>query len=71
MTKVISVVEIGRSFNKEKNYKDNKLKKTKYVVIKYVVRMMTNNDNVESSLQLLFIIHNLIYVQFLLQVAHL
>ena len=34
------------------------------------VRMMTNNDNVESSLQLLFIIHNLIYVQFLLQVAH-
>ena len=27
--------------------------------------------NVESSLQLLFIIRNLIYVQFLLQVAHL
>ena len=40
-------------------------------MIKYVVRMMTNTDNVESSLLILFIIRNLIYVQFLLQVAHL
>ena len=32
--------------------------------------MMTNTGNVESSLQLLFIIRNLVYVQFLLQVAH-
>ena len=40
-------------------------------MIKYVVQMMMNTDNVESSLQLLFIIRNLVYVQFLLQVAHL
>ena len=39
-------------------------------MIKYVVRMMTNADNVESSLLILFIIRNLVYVQFLLQVAH-
>ena len=32
--------------------------------------MMPNTGNVESSLQLLFIIRNLVYVQFLLQVAH-
>ena len=33
------------------------------------VRMMMNTGNVESSLQLLFIIRNLLYVQYLLQVA--
>ena len=33
--------------------------------------MMTNTDNIESNLLILFIIHNLVYVQFLLQVAHL
>ena len=36
-----------------------------------IVRMMTNTDNVESSLFVLFNIRNLVHVQFLLQVAHL
>ena len=41
-------------------------------MIKYVVQMMTNTDNVESSLIIsnLLKIRNLVYVQFLLQVAH-
>ena len=37
-------------------------------MIKYEVRMTTNTDNVESSL---LILCNLVYVQFLLQIAHL
>ena len=42
-----------------------------YHLIKYVVRNDDEHCNVESSLLLLFIIRNLVYVQFLLQVAHL